>query len=39
MVAPNSQLVLDQVTDIHGSLVYRAPIGWIGIPQETTALS
>lgn len=32
MVAPNSQLVLDQVTNVVGSMIYRAPIGWIGIP-------
>lgn len=32
MVAPNSQLVLDQVTALVGSMLYRAPVGWLGVP-------
>lgn len=31
MVAPNAQLILDQVTDEPGSLLWRAPIGWVQI--------
>lgn len=30
-VVPNAQLMLDQVTDTIGSLVYRAQIGWVGL--------
>jgi len=30
-VTVNAQLVLDQVTDDIGSLMYRAPVGWIGV--------
>lgn len=32
VVAPNPQLVLDLVTDEVGSMLWRSPIGWIGIP-------
>lgn len=32
VVAPNAQLILDQVTDVPGSILYRAQIGWIGLP-------
>ena len=32
MVAPNAQLVLDQVTDTVGALLYRAEVGWIEVP-------
>lgn len=32
MVAPNAQLILDQVTDTVGAMLYRAPIGWIQVP-------
>lgn len=31
-VAPNAQYILDQVTDTPGSILYRAAIGWIGLP-------
>lgn len=31
-VTVNAQLTLDQVTDEVGSLIYRADVGWIGIP-------
>ncbi len=34
MVAPNAQLILDQVTDTHGALMYRSPLGWIEIPPS-----
>lgn len=30
-VVVNAQLVLDQVTDDVGSLIWRAPVGWIGV--------
>ena len=32
MVAPNAQLILDQVTDTPGALMYRSPLGWVEIP-------
>lgn len=32
VVAPNAQLILDQVTAVPGSILYRAAIGWIGLP-------
>lgn len=31
MANPNPQLVLDMVTDEHGAILVRAPIGWIGV--------
>jgi len=31
MASPNAQWTLDQVTDVPGSMMYRAPIGWVGI--------
>lgn len=31
MVAPNAQLILDQVTDTIGAMLYRAPIGWVEV--------
>lgn len=31
MVQANAQFMLDQVTDQHGALLYRAPIGWVGL--------
>lgn len=30
-VAPNPQLVLDMVTDVTGSLLFRADVGWVGV--------
>lgn len=31
VVNPNAQLVLDLITDIPGSMLFRSPIGWIAI--------
>lgn len=38
MVAPNAQLILDQVTDEPGSLLYRADIGWLGLPLASSGM-
>lgn len=32
VVAPNAQLILDQVTDTPGAMLYRSPLGWLEIP-------
>lgn len=32
MVAPNAQLILDQVTDVPNSMLWRSPIGWVALP-------
>ena len=37
MVAPNAQLILDQVTDTPGAMMYRSPLGWIEIPPGNDA--
>lgn len=35
-VTVNAQLTLDQVTETHGALMYRAPIGWLGLNIGST---
>lgn len=32
IINPNPQFILDLVTDTIGSMLYRAPIGWVGVP-------
>lgn len=32
MVQANAQFMLDQVTNVPGSMLYRAPVGWLGLP-------
>jgi hypothetical protein len=34
---PNVQYLLDQITSVHGSILYRADIGWVGLPPGTNS--
>lgn len=33
-VNPSAQEILAQVTEIHGSILYRAAVGWVGLPPS-----
>lgn len=32
MVAPNAQLILEQITSVPGSIIFRSPDWWLGLP-------